>query len=91
LGIREHEYGNLRELYRACTVTDTKADFNGVLKSAAQQVNRDDGMDYIVHYMVGVTKKDDMVIGGEDDDDDDEGGEEMDDDDEGADKEMNTV
>ena len=55
----------LREIYRACTVSDTKADFNGVLKSVAQQVNKDDCMGRIVYYMVGVTKKDDMKIGGD--------------------------
>ena len=67
---------SLRELYRACTVSDTKADFNGVLKSVAQQVNKYDCMGRIVYYMVGVTKKDDMTIGGEEEEEDAGGGDE---------------
>ena len=79
----------LREIYRACTVSDTKADFNGVLKSVAQQVNKDDCMGRIVYYMVGVTKKDGMTIGGEEEEEEDAGGGDVEDEEKEDEEDMN--
>jgi len=63
--LEEMNLVNLRDIYRACTVSNTSvADFNGVLKSVAQTVNKEECINYTLQVVM------------EDVADDGEGGEE---------------
>ena len=51
--LEEMNLVNLRDIYRACTVSNTSvADFNGVLKSVAQTVNKEECINYILQVVM---------------------------------------